>query len=305
VSEPNTVNIALANYFYNSDNDGSIDELLTVKEARYATLIKQLRQGLGDNDKSQIDEFVNHLIIRTRNIRVTASASGEAFIEIIFDELFRPENKPLLEKMMLRRARKHPDIRKLLNSLPQGQREGYFHHTLKPLLTSPENFAMELFTMLLAKFQLDLSEAAANAQLKALAQFDQTLRNRADLVKNIQWSICPYERHALILGDLGPIAKGSDSDEWRSALIAGEPSIICLPISDQLLLVGGQTAENQPLNPEEVNCASAELSAEYFVASQNTSRENGYRSRIGNRSRWAGQKEMREIVQAGGWSQSH
>src|SRR5207247_1005123 len=58
VCEPNIENIGLVNSFYSMADDNSIDELLTLKESRYAALVAQLRQGyVSGNDKQLIDEF--------------------------------------------------------------------------------------------------------------------------------------------------------------------------------------------------------------------------------------------------------
>jgi hypothetical protein len=260
-----------------------------------------MRNGLcKGSDKALIDDFVNHLIIRTRNLRVSAVTTFNNFLDIFFDEIIRPESHACLQKIMVEQARNNPEIKAALRGLPQAKREALFHQKLKPFLMSQDVFDLVLGIMQASRPQFNLDEAAKNAQLKVLAQMNETLTKRAELLQHIQWSIRQYPPGSLILGDLGPVGKSNSGQEFKNPMLIENPSLILLPISNRCLLVGTKESMEQAVTDlDELNIASTELSAEFFIASQDSQKERDYHVRLGSRSQWGEKNEMRSIVQDG------
>lgn len=296
--EPNIENIGLVKSFYNNANDTTIDDFLTLKETRYAGLVDRLKEqhATQPEDKLLIDEFVNHLIVRTRNIQQTAASSGQVWLDIMYDELLRPENRPHLDKMIIARAREHPDIQRALKRLPSSQREAALMDMLRPALSSSNSPGIVAFIMQLAQGHIDLADAAKSAQLKALGQLDKTLDNRAKMLRDINWSVSVLGTHTFILGDLGPIAKDASEELWKQPVATENLTVICLPISDRHLLIGIRGTKLPSVDVEDINRASVELSTDFFISTQNTHREQNYLSDLASRANWGKEKELKQMA---------
>ena len=292
-------NIALEGYFYGQPGQTEIEQIIARKENRYGPLVQALRQGgCNPQQKPLIDEFVNHLMVRTRTLRNSVVEPAQALLEIFSDELERPENRPCVQRMVLKQVRTDSRIRRQLNQLPQAKRQAALRQMESSIVNSADTIEMLKLIVQLAKPMIDLPKAAREAQVKTL-ETDQALEKRADLLKVVQWSVVEYYQHALVLGDLGPIAKTTASAEWQQPIVSGEPALICLPISSKHLLIGQRDTLTATPQPEAINIASVELSREIFVASQDTARERDYQSWLGRRATLIDRSDLQDIVQEG------
>ena len=71
------------------------------------------------------------------------------------------------------------------------------------------------------------------------------------------------------------------------------PALIVLPISDRCALVGERASECAAVNVHEINTASAELSQEFFVSSDNSEAQRQYQNVLGRRAALVTDDEVR------------
>jgi hypothetical protein len=137
---------------------------------------------------------------------------------------------------------------------------------------------------------VDVGSAVAAGQLGGLRR---AISERPGPPNDAVWSLINTKPNVLILGDLAVIGRTADG-YCHPMQPDTELQAILLPIGHQHLLVGTLTSTSMmgPLDPEEVNLASVELSRDFFVASQNTDRERRYQTRLGARAQFSGLSEM-------------
>lgn len=300
VHEVNTINVGLASYFYGRPQEASVDAQLQARENQYAQLVKDLRQGgAADASKHSIDEFVSHLLVRTKNLRdVFCNASN-----MMFDELERalaqPENQSHLRQHALDQLPEVLADRKykaLLSRLSPEQQEA--------LLSEFEAFirASDVSSAVVALFRsvrggLDIPQMARRGHIAALEDLDSVLRKRAKFLAPLSWSIVEYPRGTFVLGDVAAVSRHEDSSALDMPIkFKGTPQSLFLPLSSQHLLVGQRQGLTPKVDADEVNLASVELSLDFFVASQATDRERAYSQRLAARAILLNTEEMREIT---------
>jgi hypothetical protein len=101
------------------------------------------------------------------------------------------------------------------------------------------------------------------------------------------WSIGIFPSGSFILGDFGPLVMCGPELILNIAFSHTEKArAILLPIAHDLLLVGRSPGEEalQTPDPELINVATAELSREFFVSSQNGPQEARYLEHLGRRA---------------------
>lgn len=304
--ETNVRNVGGEVGFYRSDAGNSVDATLTSLEGRrFDRILKELRTGAApERLKADIDDFINHMIVRTKSLRVGFAGLADRAARGVLDEFSDTKTKAQLVDLMLQEARRDPQIETILGNFPQIHREQILR-----------KMASEFFPIFYEQFRdaleaelpkANLSAVARGAQLKALDD-PQTLGKRAGLIKSLQWRIQEFDRGTFVLGDIGPLAKGRSSMEadesigvfWRKAILVEMPLFVCLPISSALLLVGHCVGSPLDLDFEEINRASVEQSSEFYVASQNTPREQALQSQIGIRGDLMECHKIRELVREG------
>ena len=115
---------------------------------------------------------------------------------------------------------------------------------------------------------------------------------RSEIFQALDWSVRISPCDKFILGDLGPVAYNKNSSGALLSIAADEVRMLVLPISSSRALVG--CSPGQPaFSEDEINRIVAELSRDFFVSSQCTSREEGYQRLIGARSELISESEIR------------
>ena len=291
--EVNIINVGVARDFYGRPEENDLERKLSLKEAEYATLVHNLRDGrVGPEQKPLIDDFVTHLIVRTKNLR-------DGFIELalgMFDAFERvistQEDRGRLEQKIIRDLFEDPQLKPLLALFPAARRRELLLQVLSRAGLAPVPTFQKLLQ--LARPNLDVKSAARSAQLRALGMEDALLKRRESLAPLV-WSIFESTGGSFVLGDVGPVARFSESPELQSPLKFGTtPEAIFLPLSKQHLLIGQSDRVTGGVNVETVNIASAELSRDLFVAGSRTDRELEYRKRLGRRAAFLDEAEMDE-----------
>ncbi|MDX2251041.1 MAG: DUF4238 domain-containing protein [Nitrospira sp.] len=282
--------IAAPGNFY---GDGNIEATLSVLEAQFASLARTLREGECSSDsKPQIDRFVAHSLVRTQAFREGVHDIGVAVLRESFQELLNPQYAPQLLAKLVEDALKEPPASELLAAAPPTARPK-LESAMRQRLLDPSMRQLLREAILPSLNLIDTRESVQSAQRKAL-ESDQHLDKRIDDLATIRWRIELYDTHSLILGDIGPLIRGNESEEW-GRVFHGTPRAVWFPLSDQSLLIGETIEGVENPNCDEVNVASAENSIEFIAASQNTHREEGYQKRIGTRVDRASPAQLSEM----------
>ncbi len=272
----NTKGVGAEGNFYGNEN---IEHTLSDAETQFAVLTRHLREGHCESScKPLIDRFVAHSLIRTRAFRDGVQVIGATVLSEGFQEFLNPEYTPLLLAKLVEDAMLEPDVRKLLMAAPAVARP-LIEGTMRKMLLHSDMHE-ELRQMILPTLDtIDTATSVQSSQRQAL-EGDQNLEKRIHDLAEIIWTVETYETHSLILGDIGPLVRGNESEKWGQ-IFHGIPQVIWFPLSDRSLLVGRTSPCTTRPDCEEVNTLSTENSTEFFVASRRTQRENEYHRRIG------------------------
>lgn len=296
--ESSTTDIGLEKFFYDQNGSDHTEKIIAQWESRYAPVIETLRKGDATPDlKPCIDSFVGHLIIRTRCLRKTFTSATTDFLELFYEEVKRPENRPFLTQTIERELMRNRELKNQLRSLPQIKRLEFMRNILIPLVRSDVTYNVIQNILSLARPMIDPKAIAKDGQASVLGE-NWNLETKTALLRNITWSLHPCDAGSLVLGDLGPIVKRPGTAAWLQPITGGEPDIILLPLAHNCLLVGSR-GKAPEIDVAEINVASVELSHEMFISSQNTKREAEYLPLLGRRSSILSQSDMKAIVAQG------
>jgi hypothetical protein len=280
--EKNTKKVAAAPYFH---GPGDIEDKLAVKESGYADLVTELRAGAVPPGKEPlVAEFVSHLIVRTKHLRDGLDSFGRIGMPAFLDALCDPANAANVRALVRKEAEE------TFKRLPPAERR-----RLEPEL---DRFVDEQLARFRVERQVrgDPPVSAEDSQLKAL-DGPITAIARTSVLEQLTWSVVQVAGGDLILGDIGPVARGEGEPLLESPLQFNSalPAAIYLPISSERLLVG-QRAPG-PLDPiDDINVASAELSRDFFVARCNGAREQAYHSSLGQRAEFMEPAEIKRLA---------
>jgi hypothetical protein len=171
-----------------------------------------------------------------------------------------------------------PSVRNLLATVPADALP-LIEGTIRKMLLHSDMHEKLRQMILPTLDMIDTATSVQSSQRQAL-ESDQNLEKRIHNLAEIIWTAETYEAHSLILGDIGPLVQGNESEKWGQ-ILHGIPQVIWFPLSDRSLLVGRTSPITTRPGCEEVNTLSTENSTEFFIASRRTQRENEYHRRIG------------------------
>jgi hypothetical protein len=251
--ESNIINVGAESFFYGNHNSVSIDEEITEKELEFFPLLEELRQFSSDTriQDKPINEFIIHLIIRTRHIRLSMEELGKSLLDIFLRHFGNPTK---LNEMILRYIKANPDV--LEESIRKGFAEQgitnidsnvikiateFTLQNASQFLNSPTLLGMRLG--LIHTFKLlgkDMSKLVVNSHLKALS--DAIVPpSLLEKIRNLQWILIVKPPDSFILGDIGPLVRKT-SGEFKALFLIEDDDIyqVFLPISDSHIIVGSK-----------------------------------------------------------------
>lgn len=279
--EVNIVNVAVARYFYGTPGEGPVDAILTAREGEYGALLDELRRReVRPERKRLMEEFVTHLIVRTKNARDAVTLLGEAAFAAIERSLQTASGRARMRQRVQDNLLSRPEVRDALAGMPPGKRRRAEKDMRKALSRMDPGEALAQLRR--EEGGHDLPGMVRRAQFNALGTLGAPPAS-AGALGRFEWSVVPYYGGGLILGDLGPLA--IFGGEVRSPLHGGAPlEAILLPISTQCLLIGALPDARPLVDEEVVNRTSAEYSRDFLIAAQNTERERAYHELIGRKA---------------------
>jgi hypothetical protein len=287
--EPNINGIGKQRDFHGQNN---LEERFSERESQCAAVLEQLRQGrLSVHDKPILDEFISLLAIRTKWFRDGVSSGVRGFFQVLKRSLESPAAQIALKEKALDRAKKSPQVRAVLdlaaNMGVQIDEARFFNEALNGLdLSNKFQEAVSFF-----EAQINETQLIAGAHITSLSK-NLYPSVRIAALKNLEYSL--QECSDAILGDVGPVCLFLGSKEIKSlASIEGEILYVFLPITTELMLVGGVPRKEVDSN---VNEAIAALSREFFISAMGTEREYRYLTMLGTRADLVDNSELTDIV---------
>jgi len=286
--ETNTINVAVVGDFYGRGADSSVENGLREREREHAAVLDRIRmEGLIDENRIVLGEFVRQLLVRTRHMR-DLTVDVVATLSVMMAGLLRtPQAQEHLKQEISERALRDETFWAKVRTLGLNFTEQQMKYLVDWAMTqidvpSIAHQHAEALAM------MDILGAVTAGQIGGLRR---AIAERPVLPDDVVWSLIKTEPHFLILGDLAVIGRTADGYSHPMQPDAGLQAIL-LPIGHQHLLVGALTSMQRTLNPEEVNLASVELSRDFFLSSRNSERERQYQARLGARAQFSGLSEM-------------
>ena len=292
IHEVNIKNVAVSGSFYGDSEKIKTEQVLSVKESEYAPVLENLRKGQIDPaHKLLIDEFITHLFVRSKYIRDALTQMGQGAFDSI-EKYAQPKIPPGFRKLVREKILASDDFR----ALPRHQRR-LMGPKLDRIIDSFFLTGIPTKAFQFLRGKIDIQELVKRSQSEVLGKLNDPPQWKEKL-EPLAWSVREYSSGIFVLGDLGPIARFMDSDDFQ-APIKGGTSLdgIFLPISSQHLLVGQRKGKTGEIDPDVINIASVELSRDFFVSSGNTDRERRYLLNLGKRSSLLDEKEMQRLAQ--------
>ena len=275
--ESNICKTAAETGFYDTEDGFDLEAMLSRQESKYSSLLEDLRRGLlTPGHEEQIESFVCNLTQRTKNSRDAFSELFDVFLASTGQLISHPRYRNELENYLVENLVKASRLDTSLDMLPMESRKQLVRLVLKSKEFDLVSHYQQVFDMV--RKQLDIGGPVRDGQLRALTALRET---RKEGLKDFVWSVNQQLLGTFVLGDVGPVARLSGPNKiFRPAIFTGAIELIVLPVSSQCLLVGTRGTEAY-VDIEQVNLASVELSRDFFVASQNTYREQEYALSIG------------------------
>ena len=273
------------NYFYGSKSS-DVDKTITDAESSYGKLVNTLRTHTGDApvQANNIPELIAHMISRTKHIREIMRNLGDSALDILRSSL---PNADDLVNFLISDLRKNPD--KIGVGLPVEQQQ-----ILVKLIQDDPQLIKNLIGDQFGKdIHLALSDTLLDSKgninnLVKDAHIDSLIESiepqiRVDRLRGLHWFISVKEPNSYILSDSLVMFQHTDGNYSSFWAVNEEIKYVFLPISSQHLLVGTKAIEAPLINPEDINYASACLSSDFFISSQNTKREVLYQQDLGKK----------------------
>jgi len=286
--ETNTINVAVVGDFYGRGAHNSAEYGLREREREHAAVLDRIRmEGLVDEDRIVLGEFVRQLLVRTRHMRDLAVDMMTTLSTIMAELLRTPQAQDHLKQEIGKRALRDETFWAKVRTLGLNLTEEQMKYLVDLAMTkidvpSIAHQHAEALAM------IDILGAVTTGQIGGLRR---AIAERPVPPDDVVWSLIKTEPHFLILSDLAVIGRTAEG-YCHPMQPDAELHVILLPIGHQHLLVGALTSLLWTPNPEEVNLASVELSRDFFLSSRNTERERQYHARLGARAQFSGLSEM-------------
>lgn len=267
-------------------------------ESRFAPIVEEMRLGcLPEAALPTIREFVIHLIIRTKNIRTGFVETTNDFLNEFGAAIPLMNRKKFKNKMKkeVRKQMREPQVRGMIQQLPKEKRKLFvraFEHRILQMDFRPTLSA--LFDSVCE--EIDLEKAANTGHIQALTR-GIAPQLRIESISHLQWRLMTCNPHSFILGDVGFFGRSAEKASYRNLLTLNTPiEIVVAPISHSVCLLGTAGVIELP-KVDEINENTAQLSREFFLASQSTDRETRYRLHFGKRASLMSDTEISDIVE--------
>jgi len=282
----NISKVSIDKHFYGKDGEINADIEITNLEFKYALLIDELRNKtyldkIVEVEKTLIPDFIAHLSIRTKHLRVSLEESTQKFL-IQVENHFSDFN----------------NYKKLLIDKIKSEKPNTF---LQPIYSEGSSFLdnrelelKEIPANVINSFKSLISETIRETHNKALAE-NPNPQIRAAMYQELRWFIYS-SNEPLIIGDAGCLF---EIDGYRrfKCFHDGTDKIkhIFLPIASNKILIGSHSQLSK-IDVKTINEAIVKSSREFFICSEYSEYYTGLLPLIGKESELISQEEIEKII---------
>jgi hypothetical protein len=295
--ETNLRNVAQERDFHGNPNDFLLERTMSVYESRFAPVIRELRLGLiSEAAIPTICEFAVHIMVRTKNIRAGFVEATKTFLGQFGEALPTMDPKKWKNKVkkVARKQMREAEVRDQMRKIPKAQRRLFTRALEKQICDIDYRpLVSDLFNSVCEN--LDFKKIANSGHIQALNKAIAP-QPKLESVSHLQWQLVTSDQHSFILGDVGIFGRCEGELAYRN-LVGATPciEILIVPVSHSVCLFGTSRTVELPQS-DEINVNSAQLSREFFLASQSTEREARYHTELGKRAALISDEELSNIV---------
>ena len=306
-----TRNKGAERFFYGLENS-VVDTTITRAETKYANIVNKLRQHTSSvpikADTAVIANLVSHLFVRTKHTRDSGEEAYGILLEML-EELFG--DTAGFESFLRNAIEKNSDVsqarfkQRFREATPQQQK------AIKKKLEDNPNLVSETLETIIAKqvpsnplteefFQPLKEEKASTAKSAHIKSLTESIapQIRTDRLSQLYWFIHVEKENSFILGDAIVFCRTVDREYKPYMNTAKDIDCIFFPISSKHILIGMTSDSTPVVDVDILNQASAAISREFFIASQNTQREKDYSLLVNTNSSITSDSELEEIKKA-------
>ena len=299
---PNITNSGVEGYFYTTEADTEVDELITKAEGAFGALTDSLRtiQPAKVSDPL-IPELIAHLEVRTRHLRQGFLRAGNHLVQKMLDSL---SDKESFLSFVEKKFEKDPSILResfakehASRGLPQ-EFLGAMLELSKPLLpVMMDRLRPQLPSMpeaLRPAMVTAVKDAVKSGHLGALRKGIAPVA-KTDRYRDLAYTVIDVSGEDLILGDSILLFHVDSSRIYKTFLDKGDSlKGIYLPLSPRRLLVG--TPSETWSRPSGLRDPIAHCSLEYFIAHDDTPANRLLAEHVGESAALITTAELEEII---------
>lgn len=293
--ETNLRNIAKVRDFHGEPGQPSLERRLSEIENHQAQLARKLRTGECPRRSEAVASLVASVQVRSENIRKVMSESGRRFLSLMGQKMNSNEVRERLTSG-------------IIQELQDRFESGYYQNQVAEGTDLDPDYVKSTFESIHARLRVEVDtfmggfinaigstdfEGAANKSHLRVLNEDPTPPARVEQLTAFNWHVRRTQRTA-ILGDVCVLADRGQTLPLSNMLsVEDRFDAVYLPLSTDAILIGSLQDAYEPRSLEELNKASAELSAQFFVSASTADLISPLGARIGARMPLMSDEEMR------------
>lgn len=300
----NLINVGLETHFYTDTTDTDLDRQITDAEETFSELIDDLRNcSFGAIENSLIPQFIAHLEVRTRHLRINFLQISGMLIDLMIEYLSKEDRffefafkgiqdpTSFVHQDFIEMLEKNGESSKdILNGI---EKDPEMLMILLKVLMPSRDSVEDFFKLTMPKEKL--SESIKKGHISALKK-SIAPPIRINFYDSFRYSVEEFPRGDLILGDSAVIFSVESGKKFQTfADINSEVDSILLPLTGSRILIGTRRDYFQiSTNLPEI---IAKNSMEYFISSTNDKPVQYFQKQIGTDASLITEKELTELIE--------
>jgi hypothetical protein len=301
VKEVSVADIGKQTDFHGNPRDSDLENRMQAVESLFGPHLAKWRAGefISEADGDLAAQFVAHILIRTKSLRDAVEGGAQFLMTELTGRLDRGEFNPFsrteYEAEIIEKMRANPSLAKFARKKP---REFKALVRVKLAEAKQSGKVLEWNQQVAEQARaVDVSRLVAQAHINSLTR-SQIPDLRVKVLQALSWSLSKTNQPVIILGDAGAMARDTDDPQFKNPFTLDFERIgmVCCPISSNAVLVGRAPGVDHTFAADEINLASAELSRDFFVASQRDQDFEDLQKVIRHRADLVSEEELRTII---------
>ena len=298
--ERNTKDVGLEDLFYGEPGTGSLDDLITKKENRFAKKIDRLRQEkcVCSDDVQDIAKFVYTMTVRTKRAQEHIVSLASSSLSKFQPNLTDPKYMEDLVREVARsddprfRKKVNEEIRKRIPGANRKHVRRLAKRVSRPLATrlrkdAPSIGKREARIWNFIRLDKLAEQSGEQARKDILTQLHSDKPVEGAFINELiemNWTVEYLSQDSLILGDVAVLQINRDYSIDQPIFGDGKRIGVIFPIGNHLLLFGSKKQKPPLPSVEEINRSSAELSLHFFISHKRSEQEMTYFRHLAQRA---------------------